>query len=73
MFAALAGSTTCGAALVLFLGSSFGSQGPRLLFWLFGGAVVLTIAALFAFVLEMLLAGRGLRRILEKKVDADRR
>ena len=64
--AALAGTLTCGAALVLFLGSILGSAGAGLLFLLFGGAILLTIASLASFVLEMLLTGRGVRRLLEK-------
>jgi len=63
--AALAGSLTCGAALVLFLGSILGAAGADLLFFLFGGAIILTIGSLACFVLEMLLTGRGIRRILE--------
>ncbi len=65
VLAALAGASTCGAALALFLGAVRGSAGATLLFWLFGGAIVLTVAALAAFVLEMLLAGRGVRHLLD--------
>ena len=35
------------------------------MFWLFGGAIGLTVAALAAFVLEMLLAARGIRHLLD--------
>ncbi len=65
VLAALAGASTCGAALALFLGAVRGSAGASLLFYLFGGAIVLTVAALTAFVLEMLLAARGVRRLLD--------
>ena len=65
ILAALAGASTCGAALALFLGAVRGSAGASLLFWLFGGAIGLTVAALAAFVLEMLLAARGIRHLLD--------
>ncbi len=65
ILAALAGASTCGAALALFLGAVRGSAGANLLFWLFGGAIVLTVAALMAFMIEMLIAGRGVRRMLD--------
>ncbi len=65
VLAALAGASTCGAALALFLGAVRGSAGANLLFYLFGGAIVLTMAALAAFVLEMLLAARGVRHLLD--------
>ena len=65
VLAALAGASTCGAALALFLGAVRGSAGASLLFYLFGGAIVLTVAALTAFVLEMLLAARGVRHLLD--------
>ena len=65
VLAALAGAATCGAALALFLGAVRGSAGASLLFYLFGGAIVLTVAALAAFVLEMLLAARGVRHLLD--------
>ena len=66
VLAALAGASTCGAALALFLGAVRGSAGATLLFYLFGGAIVLTVAALAAFVLEMLLAARGVRHLLDR-------
>ncbi len=65
VLAALAGASTCGAALALFLGAVRGSAGASLLFYLFGGAIVLTVVALAAFVLEMLLAARGVRHLLD--------
>jgi hypothetical protein len=71
MLAALAGASTCAAALVLFVGSIRGSTGASLLFLLFGGAIVLTMAALACFVLEMVLAGAGIRRLLDRSSKAD--
>ena len=50
VLAALAGASACGAALALFLGAGRGSAGASLLFWLFGSAIVLTVAALAFFV-----------------------
>lgn len=65
VLAALAGASTCGAVLVLFLDQLKGAIGANLLFILFGGAIVLTMASLGAFVWEMLLAGYGVRLTLE--------
>jgi hypothetical protein len=66
VLAALAGASTCAAALVLFIGSIRGSTGANLLFLFFGGAIVLTMAALVCFVSEMILAGQGIRRLLDR-------
>jgi hypothetical protein len=68
VLAAMAGSLTCAAVLVLFLGEVLGSTGASLLFFVFGGAIVLTMAALCAFVVEMLLAAQGVRRAVERNV-----
>jgi hypothetical protein len=61
LLAAIAGALTCAAALTLFLGEIRTGGAGRLLFTLFGGALVCSVAALGAFSLEMMLAGRGLR------------
>lgn len=61
VLSALSGGLTCLAVLDLFLGEVLGTTAARLLFLSFGGAIVLTIAALGAFVVEMLLAARILR------------
>jgi hypothetical protein len=66
VLAALAGASTCAAALVLFLGAMRASSAAGLLFLLFGGAVILTMCALAAFMLEMLIASRGLRNLSEQ-------
>jgi hypothetical protein len=68
VLAALAGSLTCGAVLVLFLGEVRGSGDAALLFLLFGGAIVLTMGALVAFVVEMLLAARSVRRMVDRSI-----
>ena len=68
---ALAGAMSCGAILVLFLGALRGAPAGAaalLLFALFGGAVVVSMGALFAFVLEMLLAGHGVRRVTKRRL-----
>ena len=68
VLAALAGGSTCGAALALFLGAVRGAAGASLLFWLFGSALVLTVAALAAFVLEMMLAAHGVRHLIDRSL-----
>lgn len=65
LLAAIAGALTCAAALTLFVGEIKSGSGGRLLFVLFGGALVGAIAALCAFSFEMLLAGQGLRERTE--------
>lgn len=66
MLAALAGALTCAAVLVLFLGAVGGTSGADLLFLVFGGATILTMGALFAFVIEMLVAARGVRQTVDR-------
>ncbi len=70
VLAALAGAMSCGAILVLFIGALRAASGltAALLFALFGGAVVCTMGALAAFVLEMLIAGRGVRHVARRGV-----
>jgi hypothetical protein len=67
VMSALAGALTCATVLVLFLGEVRGTAAARLLFLAFGGAIVLTIASLAAFVTEMLLAARGVRRAVDRQ------
>jgi hypothetical protein len=66
VLSALAGGLTCATVLVLFLGEVRGTAAARFLFLTFGGAIVLTMASLTAFVTEMLLAARGVRRTVER-------
>ena len=54
-------AATCAATLVLFIGALRDSTLASLLFVLFGLAILSTLGALIAFVLEMLMASRGLR------------
>ena len=64
VLAALAGAMTCGTVLALFLGQVGGEGAPNLLFLLFGGAILLTMGALIFYVVEMLLAARGVHRLV---------
>ena len=66
VMSALSGGLTCVAVLVLFLSELRGSAAARFLFLSFGGAIVLTMAALGAFVTEMLLAARILSRTVDR-------
>jgi hypothetical protein len=72
VLAALAGALTCLAVLVLFLGEVLGKNGAAILFFTFGAAILLTMGALGAYVVEMLLAARGIRRVVERHVDPAR-
>ena len=65
LLAAIAGAMTCTAALTLFMGELRSSGTGKVLFGLFGGALVCAIGALGAFSFEMVLAGRGVRKITE--------
>ena len=65
LLAAIAGALTCGAALALFLGEIKSGDAGRLLLFLFGGALVCSIAALGAFTFEMVLAGQAVRESTE--------
>ena len=69
VLAALAGASTCGAALALFLGAVRGSAGASLLFFLFGLAILSTITALAAFLTEVRWASRGVRADVERHIN----
>ena len=68
VLAALAGAFTCTTVLILFLGEVLGKGAAGLLYLSFGGAIVLTMGALLAFVIEMLLAASGVRRMVVRSV-----
>jgi len=79
VLATIAGMATSGAALILFVGALGEAVVRSMLFVLFGGAIFFTIAALFTFAIEMMMAGRGLRAFVRKqqkktadKGDSDR-
>jgi hypothetical protein len=67
VLSALAGGLTCVAVLLLFLGQVRGDSAARLLFLSFGGAIVLTMVSFGAFVTEMLLTARGVRRTVDRQ------
>ncbi len=67
--AALAGTFTCGAVLVLFLGAVLGRGAAAALFVVFGAAITCTMISLSAFVCEMLVAARGVRRTVERNLS----
>src|SRR5262252_1526384 len=57
VLATIAGMATSGAALILFVGALGEAVVRSMLFVLFGGAIFFTIAALFTFAIEMMMAG----------------
>jgi hypothetical protein len=68
VLAALAGAFTCGAVLTLFLGEIHIQGAAQILFACFGMAILLSMLSLTAFVWEMLLAARGVRRLVDWSV-----
>lgn len=66
VLSALSGGFTCAAVLVLFLGEVRGTAAATFLYLSFGGAIILTMAALGAFVAEMLLAARTVRQTVDR-------
>jgi hypothetical protein len=71
VLAAVGGAQSCCAILILFLGEVLGRNAAGLLFLVFGGAIVLTMGALLAFVVEMLLAARGVRSTVARNISGD--
>jgi len=69
LLAAVAGALTCAAALTLFVGEIKSADAAKMLFGLFGGALVCSVAALGAFSFEMVLAGRTVREGTEEGAD----
>ena len=67
VIAALGGGLTCVAVLILFLSELRETTAARYLFLSFGGAIVFTMGSLGAYVVEMLLAARGVRRAVDKQ------
>jgi hypothetical protein len=67
VIAALGGGLTCVAVLILFLSEIRETEAARYLFLSFGGAIVLTMGSLGAYVTEMLLTARGVRRAVDKQ------
>jgi hypothetical protein len=71
VLSALAGGLTCAAVLVLFLGEVRGSTAAHWLYLSFGAAIVLTMASLAAFMVEMLLTTRGVRRTVDREAGPE--
>ena len=67
VLAAVGGGLTCVSVLILFLSELRGAEAARYLFLSFGGAILLTMGSLGAFVTEMLLTARGVRRAVDKQ------
>jgi len=61
MLGTLGGAATCLAALFLFVSTLREETGVGVLFISFGLALLFTVGALTAFMIEMLLASRGIR------------
>ncbi len=57
---ALAAASTCGAALSLFVGALRGGEAATGLFFLLGVALICTVGALTAFIVDSVLAWHGL-------------
>ena len=70
---AVAGAQTCVAIMALFLGAVLGKSAASILFITFGGAIVLTLGALIAYVVEMLLAARGVRETVAENIGPSTR
>lgn len=60
-FGAIGGAMTCAAALALFVVTANESGGGVTLFLLFGAALLFTVCALGAFVVDSFLAWHGIR------------
>lgn len=69
---ALAGGATCAAALLLFVGTLRDGTGAVFLFVAFGFGLLSTAAALTAFLVEMLMASRGIRDQVAEAETKDR-
>ncbi|WP_380782728.1 DUF2721 domain-containing protein [Sphingomonas sp. R86520] len=67
--AALAAAMTCASVFVLFLAALLDRPEAALLFALFGGAILLTMLAILCFVVEMMLAARGVRRAVDRTIS----
>src|SRR3984957_1553753 len=70
MMGALGGIATCFAALLLFVGTLRDQAGISL-FVAFGLALLFTVGALGAFLIEMLLASHGIRDLAAKADEID--
>lgn len=71
VIAALGGVAICGAVLTLFLGTLRDAAVASVLFFLFGTAIVCTLASLTAFAIEMMLASRTVRTEVDEQQQED--
>jgi Protein of unknown function (DUF2721) len=62
---AIAAASTCASVFTLFVGALRNSTVASVLFTTFGLAIASTISAIGAFTVEMLMAGSGVRAIVE--------
>lgn len=72
VLSAFSGGSTCVAVLVLFLGEVRGDVAAKILYFSFGSAIALTMAALAAFGTEMLLSARVLRWTVDRHARTSR-
>lgn len=69
IFGILGGTSTCAAAMLLFVSELDDSTGGSILFGMFGAALVFTILALMSLAAEMILTGRDIRSRLAQAVQ----
>ncbi|MGU3545454.1 DUF2721 domain-containing protein [Methylobacterium sp. A52T] len=69
VLASLAGGLIGLAVLTLFVGALRDAATASVLFACFGAALVCTVAAIAAFMTEILLAGRGVRDAVDRQQD----
>ena len=67
MLATIGGMATCFAAAGVFLGTVLGNDFKVAVFGCFGAALLCTIIALILFLIEMAMAGRGLRGVVARQ------
>ena len=67
---AIAGGLIGLAVLTLFVGALRDAATASVLFACFGAALVCTVAAIAAFMTEILMAGRGVRDAVDRQKDA---
>lgn len=72
ILAAVAGAATAASVVALFVEALFHGTGRWSLFLLFGTAVLCTTAALMVFLVEILLASRGVRDQLAEQTRGGR-
>lgn len=61
VLAAVSGAATCASVLTLFIAASAEMTAAKLLYWLFGAAVICALGAILSYTIEMLMAGSDIR------------